>query len=214
MAGLIALIISIYILWQIRLILLLTFAAVALATAINCLVDFSLGKGVKKRGTAIVLSVLLLFLVFISFILLIIPPFIDQVQHSLYLLPEAADKISAWLTWLQGRVPKQLVGEIQKLDNLTSNLPSVATKVFGNFFDIFSGSLGAVVNILLVGVVTIMLLVTPHPYLRLFLALFPAFYRRRAAKIIKKSKRALVGWTQGILFNMFAISLSCYAFKL
>ena len=207
LVGAIALIISIYILWQIRLILLLAFAAVALATAINYLVNFLMRLGVKKRGAAIFLSLLLLFLVFISFILLIIPPFIDQVQQSLYLLPEAADKISAWLTWLQGRVPKQLVGEIQKLDNLTSNLPSVATKVFGNFFNIFSGSLGAVVNILLVAVVTIMLLVTPHPYLRLFLAFFPSFYRRRAAKITKKSERALVGWTKGILFNMFVISL-------
>lgn len=52
-----------------------------------------------------------------------------------------------------------------------------------------------------------MLLSNPRPYMRLFLAFFPAFYRRRAARILKKSEQALVGWTQGILFNMSVITL-------
>jgi predicted PurR-regulated permease PerM len=206
-AGAIALIIAIYILWQIRFILLLTFASVALATAINYLVRYLMRLGVKKRSTAIVLSLTLLFLLLIGFTLLIIPPFIDQVQDSLYLLPEAVDQIAVWLTWLQERVPQQLVGEIQKLENVTRNLPNVMTQLFSNFYAVFSGSLGAAVNILLVAVVTLMLLVSPHPYLRLFLAFFPSFYRRRAAQIIKKCERALGGWTQGILFNMLVISL-------
>jgi predicted PurR-regulated permease PerM len=206
-AGAIALIIAIYILWQIRFILLLTFASVALATAINYLVRYLMRLGVKKRGTSIVLSLILLLLLFIGFTLLIIPPFIDQVQDSLYLLPEAVDQIAVWLTWLQERVPQQLVGEIQKLENITRNLPNVMTQLFSNFYAVFSGSLGAAVNILLVAVVTLMLLVSPHPYLRLFLAFFPSFYRRRAAQIIKKCERALGGWTQGILFNMLVISI-------
>ena len=207
LVGTIALLIAIYILWQIRFILLLTFAAVALATAINYLVKFLMRLGVKERETSIVLSLILLLLIFISFTLLIVPPFIDQVQQSLYLLPEAADKVAVWLTWLQQQVPEQLVGEIQKLENVTRNLPNLATRLAGNFYGVFSDSLGAIVNILLVVVVTIMLLLTPHPYVRLFLAFFPSFYRRRAARILKKCEAALVGWTQGILFNMLVITI-------
>ena len=207
LVGTIALLIAVYILWQIRFIILLAFAAVALATAINYLVKFLMRLGIKKRGTSIFLSLILLLLIFISFILLIIPPFIDQVQRSLYLLPEAVDKIAVWLAWLQRQVPEQLVGEIQKLENVTRNLPDLATRLAGNFYGVFSGSLGAIVNILLVTVVTIMLLVTPHPYIRLFLAFFPSFYRRRAARILKKCEAALVGWTQGILFNMLVITV-------
>ena len=207
LVGTIALLIAVYILWQIRFILLLAFAAVALATAINYLVKFLMKLGIKKRGTSIVLSLILLLLIFVGFILLIVPPFIDQVQHSLYLFPKAADRIAVWLTWLQKQVPEQLVGEIQKLENVTRNLPDLATKLAGNFYGVFSGSLGAIINILLVTVVTIMLLVTPHPYVRLFLAFFPSFYRRRAARILKKCEAALVGWTQGILFNMLAIAI-------
>ncbi|MEO0924263.1 MAG: AI-2E family transporter [Cyanobacteria bacterium J06643_13] len=205
--GAIVLLIAIYILWQIRFIILLAFAAVALATAINYLVTLLMKSGIKKRNAAISVALFLLLLFFIIFLLLIFPPFIDQVQQSLYLLPLAVDKIEVWLTWLQGRVPEQLVGEIQKLENLTRNLPSIATQLVGNFYSIFSGSLGVLLNILLVTVVMIMLLATPRPYMRLFLAFFPSFYRRRAAKILKKSETALVGWTQGILFNMLVITL-------
>ena len=205
--GTIALIIAVYILWQIRFILLLTFAAVALATAINYLVQFLMRRGVKKRGWAITLSLILLFLVLLGFILLIVPPFIDQVQQSLYLIPLAVERIEKWLMWLQGVAPQQLVGEIQKLENITRNIPSVASQLVSNFFDVFSGSLGILLNILLVTVVTIMLLSTPRPYIRLFLAFFPAFYRYRAAQILKKCEAALVGWTKGILFNMLVITV-------
>lgn len=205
--GTIALLLAIYVLWQIRFILLLAFAAVALATAINYLVEFLMKLGIKKRGLSILLSLFLLLLISVGFIVLIVPPFIDQVQQSLYLLPKAVDQIGVWLTWLQERVPEQLVGEIQKLENVTRNLPSVATQLIGNFYGIFSGSLGAILNILLVTVVTIMLLTAPRPYVRLFLAFFPSFYRRRAAQILLKCEKALVGWTKGILFNMLVITL-------
>ena len=205
--GAIALLIAIYILWQIRFIILLAFAAVALATAINYLVRLLMKSGIKKRSASVFVALLLLLLTFIIFLLLVFPPFIDQVQQSLYLLPIAVDKIEVWLMWLQQRVPEQLVGEIQKLENVTRNLPSVATQLVSNFYSIFSGSLGVLLNVLLVTVVTIMLLVSPRPYMRLFLAFFPSFYSRRAAKILKKSEIALVGWTQGILFNMLVITL-------
>ena len=205
--GAIALLLAIYILWQIRSIILLAFAAVALATAINFLVKLLIKSGIKKRGASIFVALFLLLLIFAVFLLSVFPPFIDQLQQSLYLLPLAIDKIETWLTLLQERVPEQLVGEIQQLENLTSNIPSIASEIVGNFYSIFSGSLGAILNILLVTVITIMLLVSPRPYMRLFLAFFPAFYRRRAAKILKKSETALVGWTQGILFNMLVITI-------
>ena len=205
--GAIALLIAIYILWQIRFIMLLAFAAVALATAINYLVRLLMKSGIKKRGASVFVALFVLLLIFAIFLLLVLPPFIDQVQQSLYLLPLAVDKIEVWLMWLQQRVPPQLVGEIQKLENITRNLPGVATQLVSNFYSIFSGSLGVLLNVLLVTVVTIMLLASPRPYMRLFLAFFPSFYRRRAAKILKKSEVALVGWTQGILFNMLVITL-------
>lgn len=205
--GVIALLIAIYILWQIRFILLLTFAAIALATAVNYLVDLLMKLGIKTRNLSIFVALLLLLSIFTIFLLLIFPPFIDQVQQSLSLLPLAVDKIEIWLMRLQQTVPQQLVGEIQKLENLTRDLPGIATQLVGNFYSIFSGWLSILLNILLVTVVMVMLLVSPRPYIRLFISFFPSFYRRRAAKILKKSEIALVGWTKGILFNMLVITV-------
>ncbi|MBE9045084.1 AI-2E family transporter [Pleurocapsales cyanobacterium LEGE 10410] len=207
LVGAIALLIAIYIIWQIRFILLLAFAAVALATAINYLVEFLMKEGIKKRGVAIFLSLAFLVMVLIIFVFSIIPPFIDQVQESLYLLPQAVDRVEAWLNWLQRQVPEQLVGEIQRLENVTRNLPGVVSQLLSNFYAIFTDSLGIILNILLVTVVTIMLLASPRPYVRLFLAFVPSFYRRRAAKILKKCETSLVGWTKGILFNMLVITV-------
>ena len=207
LAGAIALIIAIYIVWQIRFILLLAFAAVALATAINYLVEFLMKEGIKKRGVAIFLSLVFLLLVLVIFIFSIVPPFIDQVQESLYLLPQGVDRVEGWLNWLQRQVPEQLVGEIQRLENVTRDLPGILSQLLSNFYAIFTDSLGIVINILLVTVITIMLLSSPRPYIRLFLAFFPSFYRRRAGKILKKCETSLVGWTKGILFNMLVITI-------
>lgn len=188
--GAIALLIVIYIIWQIKIIILLAFSAIFLATAINYLVKILMRTGMKKRGVAIFFALLFLFLILASFIILIIPPFIDQVQQSLHLLPLVVDKIEVWLRWLEQIVPDRLVGEIQKLENLTSNIPSLVTQFISNFYEIFSGSLGVLLNVLLVIVVMIMLLTSPRSYVRLFLVFFPAFYRRRAAYILKKCEIA------------------------
>ena len=205
--GAVALLIAIYIIWQIQSVVLLAFTAVVLATAINCFVKLLMRSGIKRRGAAIFVALFSLLLILVAFILIIIPPFTSQVQQSLSLLPQAVDKIEVWLTWLQNRVPEELVGRVEELGDLTRNIPDLATKLVGNFYSIFSGSLGVLLNLLLVTVVTIMLLATPRPYTRLFLAFFPSFYRRRAGKILRKTERALVGWAKGILFNMLVITI-------
>ena len=207
LVGAIALLIAIGVLWRIRIIILLAFAAVVFATAIDCLVSFLMRQGIKQRGTAIFVSLVSLLLILVCFIVLIVPPVIDQLQQSLYLLPIAIGKIELWLMWLQERAPDQLVGEIQKLGNITREVPNIVAGLISNFYEFFSGSLGAIINILLVVVVTIMLLTNPRSYTRLFLAFFPAFYRRRAAYILKKCGVALVGWTKAILFNMLVITI-------
>ena len=77
----------------------------------------------------------------------------------------------------------------------------------GNFFGLFSSTLGVVLNCLLVIVVTIMLLSNPRPYRQMFLLAFPAFYRQRVQIILKKCEKNLGGWAIGILFNMAVIAI-------
>lgn len=78
--GLIALLISLYILWQIRQVLLLVYMAVVFATPLNRLVRQLRQSGVK-RGTAALLSISFLVVFFILFVAITIPPFADQFQQ-------------------------------------------------------------------------------------------------------------------------------------
>jgi len=64
--GFLALVTSLYILWQIRQILLVVFAAIVLATVLNQLVSFFQRFRIKL-GIAVAISVILLLIVLIGF---------------------------------------------------------------------------------------------------------------------------------------------------
>ncbi len=211
--GLVVLLVSLYVLWQIRQVLLLLFTAVVLASALNSLVLY-LGKRGLKRSWAVALSIALLLGVTFLFCLLVIPPFISESQQFTELVPQSVDRIETWSNWLESQVPDQaiLAPEVFNaintvIDNLANEIPNVASNAFRNFLALFSSSLLVLLNILLIFVLTIMLLVDPHKYRSMFIRLFPSFYRRRADTILTLCDTALDSWIIGILFNMTVIAI-------
>ncbi|XWK89535.1 MAG: AI-2E family transporter [Phormidium sp.] len=207
--GVFAFIISVYILWQINQIVLLVFAAVVLATVLNRVVGL-LQRTRMKRGIAVALTIILLLLFIVSFLALIFPPIIDQVRKLVDLLPQSLQRLRLWFDWVQTVVPQQLVDNIRSLEGFTQNLQAWASRLFGNFFAFFNNSLGIVLNFLLFLVVSIMFLVDPAPYRRVFVFAFPAFYRRRVDEILSECESSLVGWIKGTLFNMLVIAVISY----
>ena len=205
--GFLAILIALYILWRIKQVLLLAFAAVVFATAINQLVRLLQTKFNLKRQTAIAIAVSGVLIFIVGFIALVIPPFIDQFQQLIMLIPVGLEQLSNWNEWLSNLLPNNLIKEVRGLETLTQNIQSIMDKFIGNFFDLFSSTLGVVLNSLLVIVVTIMLLSNPTPYKQMFLLMFPAFYRQRVQTILKKCERNLGGWAIGILFNMAVIAI-------
>jgi predicted PurR-regulated permease PerM len=204
--GFLTILIALYILWRIKQVLLLTFAAVVFATAINQLVRLLQKKFNLKRQTAIAIAVTGVLTFIIGFIALIIPPFIDQFQQLITLIPTGLEKLSNWNQWLSNILPNNLIKEVKGLETLTQNLQSFIDQFITNFFDLFSSTLGIFLNSLLVIVVTIMLLSNPTPYKQMFLLMFPAFYRQRVQTILKKCEQNLGGWAIGIIFNMTVIA--------
>ena len=205
--GFLAIIIALYILWRIKQVLLLAFAAVVFATAIDQLVKFLQRKRNLDRKTAIFVSMTLVLTFAIGFIVLVIPPFIDQFQQLITLVPQGLEQLSNWNEWLQNLLPANLIQEIRGFESLGQNIQSFLDRFIGNFFDLFSSTLGVFLNSLLVIVVTIMLLSNPTPYKQMFLLAFPAFYRQRVQTILKKCEKNLGGWAIGILFNMAVIAI-------
>lgn len=206
LAGAILFAISLYILWQIRQVLLLAFTAVVFATVLNRLVR-QLQQWHIKRPIAIFLSVGSVLGIFGGILAFIIPSLAKEWQQLVELVPQGLEQLRSWYQWLQNLIPGQLLTDIGSLENLFEELAESGQGRVDGFFTIFSNSLDFVLNVLLVIVVTIMLLANPPQYRRAFVLLFPAFYRRRIVTILDECEQKLVGWLVGMLFNMAIIGI-------
>ena len=204
--GLVGLLVSLYILWQIRHVLLLGFTAIVIATAFNRGVRQLQRLGIK-RSIAVVLLVVTVFALLAIFIWLIGVPFSKEFQQLIERVPQGIERLRTWSTWLQNMIPKQLGEENRSVTGLTEYLQALAKRLFGPFFTFFSDSLAVALEVLLVVILTVMLLANPLPYRRAFMQLFPSFYRRRADDILSRCEVALGGWLIGILINVSVITV-------
>ncbi|MBD2347173.1 AI-2E family transporter [Anabaena subtropica] len=204
--GLIALVLSLYILWQIREVLLLMFAAVVLATTLNRLAKRFQRSGMK-RGLAVLLAVAIFFAGVIGFFWLIVPPFAQQFNELTYRVPQGFERFNSWVDELRTRIPPQLVPYIPDLNGLIKEAQPLINRVLGSSFAIVSGSLEVVLKVLLVLVLTGMLLVEPLAYRKVFVRLFPSFYRRRVDGILDQCEVSLEGWVTGAVIAMGVVGL-------
>lgn len=204
--GLIALLISLYILWQIRDVLLLIFAAVVLATTLNRLARRfqRLGMG---RGFAVLLAVGIFIAVIVGFFWLVVPPFAKEFQDLTYQVPKGLERFNSWLDQLETRIPSQLTQYIPDIKSLTQQAQPLINRALGSSFAFVSGSLEVVLKFLLVLVLTGMFLVDSQSYRKVFVRLFPSFYRRRVDGILDECEVSLGGWVTGALIAMGVVGL-------
>ena len=207
--GLIALVVSLYILWQIREVLLLVFAAVVLATVLNRLVRY-LQRWRLQRSSAVLLSLSLLIALLVLCFLLIVPPLAGQFKQLTVLVPRGLERLNIWSQQLESYVPSQLRQYLPDLSSLTDQVQPFSNLLLRRSFAFLSNSLSVVLHLLLMVFVTVMLLFDPHPYRKAFVRLFPSFYRRRADGILDQCEVVLEGWLVGVVFNMTIIGIfSC-----
>ncbi|MBD2354342.1 AI-2E family transporter [Tolypothrix sp. FACHB-123] len=207
--GLIAIVLSLYILWQIKEVLLLMFAAVVLATSLNRLARCFQSWGMK-RGFAVILSVVIFFALIVGFFRVIVPPFVTQFHELTYRVPQGLERFNGWFNELKTQVPDQLIPYIPDLDSLIQQAQPFINKLVGNSFAFVSGSLEALLKMLLVLVLTGMLLANPDAYRRVFIRLFPSFYRRRVDGILDQCGTSLEGWVVGALIAMAVVGLMSF----
>ena len=203
--GFVCFILSLFILWQIRFLLLLVFTAVVLATALNRLVKWLQRKGLPRQVALFcAISSVLVFLTL--FIWLVVPPFSQQLQKLIEQLPRVWTKIDLQLAYLEARLPNYFPN-FPTIEELLNQLPPIENLISG-FFGIFSDSLTVLLQLLLIIVLTAMMLITPQRYRNAFLILFPSFYRQRADYILSQSELALGNWLKGISINCLFIGIS------
>ncbi|MEA5469842.1 AI-2E family transporter [Spirulina sp. 06S082] len=217
--GLFCLIVSLIILWQFRQIVLLIFTSVVLSIALNSLVrwlqDFGKQRKINiSRSRAVPISLGLVFLFSLLFLGLVLPPFLSQFQKLIALVPIAINKVLELLDLFfenpPGWLPLDRIElELPNLTEITQQFGPFAQDILGNFFDFFGNSLTVLLQILLILIFAVMFLANPLAYRKLFLTLFPSFYRRRTDEILDRCELALISWMRGICINSLFVSICC-----
>lgn len=204
--GLIALVLSLYILWQIREVVLLIFAAVVLATTLNRLARRLQRLGIK-RGIAVFLSVTIFLALIVGFFWLVVPPFAVEFQALTKQVPQGLNRLNSWLDYIRDRIPNQLTPYVPDLNSLIQQAQPFINRVVGSSFAFVSGSLEVVLKTLLVLVLTGMFLAEPLAYRKIFVRLFPSFYRQRVDGILDQCEVSLEGWITGAFIAMSVVGL-------
>ena len=204
--GFVAFFISLFVLWQIRQLLLLIFTAVVIATSLNILVKKFCRMGLK-RGYGVALAILLLAGVVLLFFQLVVPPFVSQFQQLAALVPLAIERLSDWLDILSNNLDPDLIAYLPDTAEITEQIQPLIEQFLGGGLNFFYSSLGTLLSSLLLLALSLMLLADPTSYRLAFMRLFPAFYRRRVDRILVLCDRSLRGWLVGIIFNMSLITI-------
>lgn len=192
--GFLSFFLSLYILWQIRQLLLLFFTAVVLATALNRLVLRFQQFGIKRK-LAIAATLIVALTVIVLVFALIVPPFVEELQKFVELLPKIWERVSSELLKIQQS--QEWLSYFPLASNSIQQLQPLGTELFKNFFAVFSNSILVFLKILLVLVLALMMLFNPQLYRRSCLRLVPSFYRRRADEILTLSGEILTNWLAG-----------------
>lgn len=205
--SLVILVVCLYIFWQIRLVVLLALTGVVFAVVLNRAVRFLCRWLASRQGAVLALTIAIILLVG-SFGVTVIPPFIAQLEDLISLSPQVAERLQDWLRQLENITPGLSFQDAETIEDVLSQLRSFDPEmIFQRFFQIFSDTLTVTLNVLLVTVVTIMFLLNPPSYRRLFLKTFPSSSRRRVECVLDNCEQAIAGWFIGIVFNMTVIAL-------
>jgi predicted PurR-regulated permease PerM len=205
--GFIALVLSLYILWQIRQMMLIIFAAIVLATAINKLARKIQHKFTLSRTIGVLAALGIVGAILFGFFIIIVPPFITQFQElTTAKFPAIIKSANQWRASIQSYIPAPLIPYLPNLDDLNRQIQPLLQSIVGSSLNLFSSSLGAILNLLFMTILTIMLLAQPRAYRRAFIALFPSFYRRRVDGILIECETSLGKWFVGAMLSMVVVA--------
>jgi predicted PurR-regulated permease PerM len=143
----------------------------------------------------------------LCFLWLIVPPFVQQFQELTYRVPQGFALFNRWLAQLESLIPAQLLPYLPNLNSLIEQAQPFLNQILGNSFAFVSSSLEVLVKTLLVIVLTGMFLAEPEAYRRLFIRLFPSFYRSRINGILDKCELSLEGWITGAFIAMSVVGI-------
>lgn len=199
-------VLCLYILWQMKQLLLLIITAVVLAIGLNILVK-KLEKWQIKRNYAVLIAVGLLLGLLLGFVGLIIPSFAQEFQQLIKLVPLGIQKLIFELNEIKDNLSPEFTNSLPNSNQLLLQLEPIIKELLGRGLSFISGFLGVLLSGLLLLALTLMLLAEPQPYRQGFIRLFPYFYRPRIEQILNICENNLQEWLTDIFLKMFSVTV-------
>jgi len=206
--------------WSLRDFLLLIICSLVIANIICNLTNKV--KNIIKIPRSISLFLVLIFLVFIflASVLLVLPPFIREVNEILIDVPNILSRINFIFNSNLERINRLLYGndvenilDIYKIFNDFITLPdgaTIAKAIQESFINIINlaGNLGSgLVRIIFVLVVSLMISIEPNSYKEGVLFITPKALRNKFRNIIEKSNVALSNWMFSMIISSIFVGL-------
>ena len=218
--GLAALLTSGLLLWNLREVLILLFAAVVLAMALCTSVGALRQRWNMGRPLALILCLSGLLLIVTVAISVIIPPFFSQFQQLIQQLPAAARELQqivmGWISNASSLVQATGVSDGSGSPSISDGLAALpssgalASGVSGGLKGLLglAGNLGSgLVQLLFVIAVALMVAIQPSAYRHVAILMVPSFYRRRAGVILSQCGEALSSWMIGVLISSLCVAV-------
>ncbi|NEO85040.1 MAG: AI-2E family transporter [Spirulina sp. SIO3F2] len=199
--GLVVVLGSLYVLWQLRSLAIVVLAAILLANALSGVVRRFRKSGLS-RPLAVLITLSLALLSLVAIIRVVVPPVLEQIEQLPTEVLQGIDRLSFWWMQLQERIDWPDSIAVPTVDDFAVQLPELANNLLGEGWSWFSNTVSGLLNSLLMIVLTLMLLANPDPYRQGVLRLFPAFYRSRADQILVHCDHVLQRWLKGVALDM------------
>lgn len=181
---------SLWLLYQIKEVILILFVAVIFMSALAPFVDFLTRKGLPK-GLAIALSYILVIFFVASLITLIVTPLTTQTSNLIFSLPSTFERIFPTLGIDKSVIPQELTNVSQKALGFT-------LAIFSNILALIS-----------IAVLTFYLLLDRERLHRLVVSFFPK-HKDRTEKLILRVEGKLGAWLRGQIILSLVIGAMSY----
>jgi predicted PurR-regulated permease PerM len=195
--------------WSVRNILILILVAAVLAIGLDPPVR-RLERLRMPRGWAVLVIVLAVFGFLVLFSSLVVPPLVSQVRELTANIPDYIERLQNQSGFFGGLERKYHLSD--RLQDLTSRLPSIASASFGTILGITKSIASLIFNTLTVGVLTVYFLLAVPRMRRFGDSLLTGRTRARDVQMFEESIDRIGGYVSGNIGISIIAGVSSYIF--
>ena len=193
--------------WTVRQILTLVLIAAVLAVGLEPAVKH-LRRIHVSRGWAVIL----IFLGFVAFIalfaVLVVPPLVREAKALANNIPDYIDKLKHSNGWVGNLERKYHFAE--KLQNVTRDLPHLASKSFGTVLGITKSVASFIFNLLTIAILMIYFMLSMPRIHESVVGLFAPEHRERYARVMDESLAKVGGYVSGNIVTSIIAGVAAF----